>query len=270
MPRICTFFLLSLGVLSWTPQSTGDERGLEFFEARIRPVLAERCIRCHSTGPKAPKGGLRLDRSDGLRKGGDSGSVVVPGKVGESPLIDAIAHEGGVTEMPPDGKLPDRVIDDFRRWVEMGAPLPEDQGAGASSRRPTIDPKEGRKFWSFLPASERPLPEVFNARWPRTRIDRFVLRALDEHGMRPSPEADRRTLVRRVTFDLTGLPPTPEEVDAFLSDARPDAYERLVDRLLASPRHGERWGRFWLDVARYAEDNPTGEATNKSSRNPHA
>jgi Protein of unknown function (DUF1549)/Protein of unknown function (DUF1553)/Planctomycete cytochrome C len=270
MPRVCTFFLLSLGVLSWTLPSLGDERGLEFFEARIRPVLVERCIRCHSSGPKAPKGGLRLDRSDGLRKGGDSGSVLVPGKVDDSTLIDAIAQGGGVTEMPPDGKLPDRVIDDFRRWVEMGAPLPEDQGAAASTSRPKIDPEQGRKFWSFLPASEHPLPAVSDARWPRNRIDRFVLRGLDEHGMRPMPEADRRTLLRRVTFDLTGLPPTPQEVDSFLSDARPDAYERLVDRLLASPRHGERWGRFWLDVARFAEDNPTGEATNKASRNPHA
>ena len=270
MLRTCSILALLFGVLWWSRPSFADERGLEFFEARIRPVLVERCNRCHSAGEKAPKGGLRLDSPAGLLKGGDSGAVIAPGKVDESLLIDAIDHEGGVAEMPPDSKLPDRVIADFRQWVEMGAPLPESRGAAASKLRSAIDLDKGRQFWSFLPASERSLPTVSDPRWSRNRIDPFVLRGLDEHGMRPSPEADRRTLIRRVTFDLTGLSPTPEEVEAFLSDAAPDAYERLVDRLLASPRHGERWGRFWLDVARYAEDNPTGEATNKAPRNPHA
>ena len=270
MPRTCPFPVLLLGVLWWARPSLADERGLEFFEAKIRPVLVERCNRCHSAGEKAPKGGLRLDSPAGLLIGGDSGAVIAPGKVDESLLIDAIAHEDGVAEMPPDAKLPDRVIADFRRWVEMGAPLPESRGAAASQPRSAIDPDKGRQFWSFLPASERSLPTVSDPRWSRNRVDPFVLRGLDEHGMRPSPEADRRTLIRRVTFDLTGLSPTPEEVEAFLADDAPDAYERLVDRLLASPRHGERWGRFWLDVARYAEDNPTGEATNKAPRNPHA
>ena len=259
-----------LGVLWGTTPSVADDRGLEFFEARIRPVLMERCNRCHSVGEKAPKGGLRLDSPAGLLKGGDSGAVIAPGKVDESLLIDAIAHEGGVAEMPPDSKLPDRVIADFRRWVEMGAPLPEGHESAASGPRSAIDLDKGRQFWSFLPASERSLPAVSDSRWSRNRIDPFILRGLDEHGMRPSPEADRRTLVRRVTFDLTGLSPDPGEVEAFLDDAAPNAYERVVDRLLASPRHGERWGRFWLDVARYAEDNPTGEATNKAPRNPHA
>jgi Protein of unknown function (DUF1549)/Protein of unknown function (DUF1553)/Planctomycete cytochrome C len=254
----------------WARSSFADERGLEFFEAKIRPVLVERCQRCHSVGAKAPKGGLRLDSPAGLLKGGDSGAVIAPGKVDESLLIDAIAHTGGVAEMPPDAKLPDRVIADFRQWVEMGAPLPESHGAAVTKPRPAIDLDKGRQFWSFLPASERSLPTVSDARWSRNRIDPFILRGLDEHGLRPSLEADRRTLVRRVTFDLTGLSPTPNEVEAFLADNAPAAYERLVDRLLASPRHGERWGRFWLDVARYAEDNPTGEATNKAPRNPHA
>jgi hypothetical protein len=247
-----------------------DEQGLEFFETKIRPVLVERCNRCHSVGEKAPKGGLRLDSPAGLLKGGDSGAVIAPGKVDESLLIDAIAHEGGVAEMPPDSKLPDRVIADFRQWVEMGAPLPESSGADSTKLRSSIDLVKGRRFWSFLPALERSLPTVSDSRWSSNRIDPFILRGLDEHGMRPSPEADRRTLIRRVTFDLTGLSPTPEEVETFLADGASDAYERLVDRLLASPRHGERWGRFWLDVARYAEDNPTGEATNKAPRNPHA
>jgi Protein of unknown function (DUF1549)/Protein of unknown function (DUF1553)/Planctomycete cytochrome C len=270
MHTTCSILALLLGVFWWTQPSFADEGGLEFFESKIRPVLVERCNRCHSAGEKAPKGGLRLDSTAGLRKGGDSGVVIAPGKVDESLLIDAITHEGGVAEMPPDTKLPDRVIADFRQWVEMGAPLPEDKGASASQLRSAIDFAKGRHFWSFLPASERSLPRVSDPQWPKNRIDPFVLRGLDEHEMRPSPEADRRTLIRRVTFDLTGLSPTPEEVEAFLSDKAPDAYERVVDRLLASPRHGERWGRFWLDVARYAEDNPTGEATNKAPRNPHA
>jgi Protein of unknown function (DUF1549)/Protein of unknown function (DUF1553)/Planctomycete cytochrome C len=270
MRRTCSARLLLLCVLCWAGPSSGDERGLEFFEAKIRPVLVERCNRCHSAGEKAPKGGLRLDSPAGLRKGGDSGAVIAPGKVDESLLIDAIAHEGGVAEMPPDARLPDRVIDDFRHWVEIGAPLPEGNSADTSKLRSSIDLVKGRQFWSFLPANERPLPTVSEPQWSRNRIDPFVLRGLDAHGMRPSPEADRRTLIRRVTFDLTGLSPAPEEVEAFLSDKAPDAYERLVDRLLTSSRHGERWGRFWLDVARYAEDNPTGEATNKAPRNPQA
>jgi Protein of unknown function (DUF1549)/Protein of unknown function (DUF1553)/Planctomycete cytochrome C len=270
MPRTCSALALLLGVLWWPGTSFADERGLEFFEAKIRPVLVEKCNRCHSAGGKAPKGGLRLDSPAGLLKGGASGVVITPGKVDESPLIDAISHGGDVAEMPPDAKLPDRVIADFREWVKMGAPLPESRAADAPKPQPSIDLDKGRQFWSFLPASERPLPEVSDPQWSKNRIDPFVLRGLDEHGMRPSPEADRRTLIRRITFDLTGLPPTPEEVEAFLADDAPDAYERLVDRLLASPRHGERWGRFWLDVARYAEDNPTGEATNKAPRNPHA
>ena len=259
-----------LVVLCWAGPTFADEKGLEFFEARIRPVLVERCNRCHSVGEKAPKGGLRLDSPAGLLKGGDSGAVIAPGKVDESPLIDAIAHEGGVAEMPPDSKLSDRVIADFRQWVEMGAPLPEDKGTSATKAPLSIDFEAGRQFWSFRPATERPLPTVSDTHWPRNRIDAFVLRGLDDHAMRPSPEADRRTLIRRVTFDLTGLSPTPEDVRQFVADESPDADERLVDRLLASPRHGERWGRFWLDVARYAEDNPTGEATNKAPRNPHA
>ncbi len=270
MHRTCFMLAILFGITGWTRPALADERGLEFFEAKIRPVLVERCNRCHSAGAKVPKGGLRLDSPAGLLKGGDSGAVIAPGKVNESLLIDAITHEGGVAEMPPDAKLPDRVIADFRQWVEMGAPLPESLEAAASKPRSAIDLDKGRQFWSFLPASERLLPTVSDSGWSRNRIDPFILRGLDEHGMRPSREADRRTLIRRVTFDLTGLSPTPEEAEAFVADKTPDAYEKLVDRLIASPRHGERWGRMWLDVARYAEDNPTGESTNKAPQNPHA
>ncbi len=243
---------------------------MEFFESKIRPVLVERCYRCHSGGAKAPKGGLSLDSAAGLRRGGASGAVIVAGKVDESLLINAIVHDGAVAEMPPDAKLPDRVIADFRHWVEIGAPLPDDKTASAAPPRSGIDYEAGRRFWSFLPASERIPPAVSAPNWPRNRIDSFILRGLDEHGLTASPEAERVALIRRVTFDLIGLSPTPEEVEAFVNDRAVDAYERLVDRLLASPRHGERWGRFWLDVARYAEDNPTSEGTNRPPRHPYA
>ncbi len=266
-----TRFLATFALaLAWLQIVPADEGGPDFFESKIRPVLVERCNRCHSAGPKAPKGGLRLDSPAEIRKGGDSGPVVVPGRTDQSPLIEAIEHGGGVAEMPPDAKLPDRAIADFRRWVEIGAPLPEETGAKPSGVAKSIDLEQGRRFWSLLPASERTPPSVSDPAWPRTRADRFLLRGLDDRGIKPAPEADRRALIRRVSFDLAGLPPTFEESEAFAADDAPDAYERLVDRLLASPRHGERWARHWLDVARYAEDNPTGEATNKPPRNPHA
>ncbi len=243
--------------------------GVEFFESRIRPVLVEKCNRCHSAGEKSPKGGLRLDSVSGLRKGGDSGAAIVPGKVDESLLVDAIAHEGGVAEMPPDSKLPDRVIEDFRHWVQIGAPLPDEKSQASAAAGPKIDLVAARQFWSLKPALQPSLPAVSDPKWVRNRIDSFVLKGLDDHKMRPSLEADRRTLIRRVTFDLIGLAPTWDEVQAFVQDQSADAYEKVVNRLLASPRYGERWGRHWLDVARYAEDNPTGEATNRPPKNPH-
>jgi hypothetical protein len=197
---------------------------------------------------------------------------VVAGNLDESLLVDAIAHGEGVAEMPPDARLPDRVIADFRDWVAQGAPMPEHGSAAGVDVKPQkkIDLDEGRRFWSLRPAVEQAPPKVSDLSWGRGRIDAFVLNGLGAKGMKPAPEADKRTLIRRVSFDLTGLPPSPEDVDAFLADPAPDAYDRLVDRLLASPRHGERWGRLWLDVARYAEDNPTSEATSKPPRNPHA
>ncbi|MCA1686470.1 MAG: PSD1 and planctomycete cytochrome C domain-containing protein, partial [Planctomycetia bacterium] len=250
------------------PTLAGDP-GVEFFETNIRPVLVERCYSCHSAASKKVKGGLRLDSASAIRTGGDSGAVVVAGKAEESLLIDALSYSGDASDMPPDGRLPDRVVADFRRWVGMGAPLPEQVEAGGVAPRKSIDPEEGRGFWSFLPAVGQRLPAVSDPSWPRNRIDHFIMRTLDAKAMRPAPEADRRTLIRRLSFDLTGLPPDLEAVEAFSADGSPDAYERLVDRLLASPRHGERWARYWLDVARYAEDHPTGEATNKPPRVAH-
>ena len=259
------------------PAATAE--GVEFFESKIRPVLVERCTKCHGDGAKGAKGGLRLDGSAAIRQGGASGPMLGEGEAGEfkadeSVLLSALSHSGEIAAMPPDAKLPDRTLADFRRWVELGAPMPDfapkaKDGEAAPAKKAGVDFAAGRNFWAFVAATEKPAPATSRPEWARTHVDPFVLKTLDEKKLAPSPEADRRTSIRRLSFDLTGLPPTKDEVDAFVADNAPDAYDRLVDRLLASPRYGERWGRLWLDVARYAEDNPTSEATNKPQRNPY-
>ncbi len=227
--------------------------GLGSSERKIRPVLVKECYPCHSMASKALKGGLRVDTREGLTKGGDSGPAIVGGNPQESLLLDALRHDG--IEMPPKGKLPDAVIGDFERWVKMGAPDPRRGTASPvpGSGRPTIDIDAGRKFWAYRPPRRYQPPAVRDRAWPATAIDRFLLAALETRSVGPTHDADRATLARRLAFDLIGLPPAPEEVDAFVNDPSPVAYESLVDRLLASPHFGERWGRHWLDVARFAE-----------------
>jgi hypothetical protein len=217
----------------------------DFFEARVRPVLAEHCWGCH--GPAKQRAGLRLDSPAALLQGGDSGPAVIPGDPDDSLLVKAVRRAGDL-KMPPKTPLPAAAVDALAAWVKMGAPWPQTRGAAAG----TAD-EAWKRHWAFQPVKDLPPPAVKDGRWPRTTVDRFILARLEGKDLTPSPEADRRTLIRRVTFDLTGLPPTPEEVDAFVGDPYPDAYERLVERLLASPRYGERWGRYWLDVARYAD-----------------
>ncbi len=275
---------MSQGPVSASARPSGEPEaasaGIEFFETKIRPVLVERCYKCHSAEGKGAKGGLRLDGSAAIRHGGDSGPMLgdtEPGqiKADESLLLAALSHGGEIAAMPPDKKLAERTIADFRQWVERGAPMPDhapagkDQNVQPSKAKPGIDFDAGRKYWAFVPAVEQAVPSVSNPEWARTRIDPFILAELDTHNLTPSPLADRRTLIRRLSLDLTGLPPTADEVFAFIADPAVDAEDRLVDRLLASPRYGERWGRHWLDVARYAEDNPTSEATSKPPRNAH-
>jgi mono/diheme cytochrome c family protein len=218
---------------------------VRFFETNARPVLVEHCHKCH--GAKKQWAGLRLDSRAALLRGGDSGAAIVPGKPDKSLLIRAVRHTDEDLKMPEDGKLSERQIGDLVRWVEMGAPFPESAGAGARLRDPD--------HWAFQTPGNPRAPELMNRAWPLTPVDDFVLAKLEKAGIAPAEKADRRTLIRRLTFDLTGLPPSLAEIDAFLSDARPDAYSRLVDRLLASPAYGERWGRHWLDVARYADSN---------------
>jgi hypothetical protein len=224
---------------------------VEFFEKKIRPIFVERCYKCHSAAAGKAKGGLFLDSREGVLKGGDSGPAIVPGDPEKSILIRALRQTDEL-QMPMKEKLPDEQISDFVAWVKMGAPDPRLAAAAPAASRPAPSLTEARKFWAFHPPREA-TPPIVRAPWCRTPIDNFILAKLEEKKMSPAPEADRRTLLRRITVDLTGLPPAPEEIEAFLKDEAPEAYERVVDRLLASPRYGERWGRHWLDVARYAD-----------------
>ncbi len=246
----------TIAALSWlalVAPAKGDD-GMAFFEAKIRPVLVERCYPCHSAESGKLKGGLRLDHREGMFKGGDGGPSLVPGKPDESPLIEAIRYKDDSLRMPPKEPLTPEQVADFETWVKRGAPDPrEDVPAGASPVRPALDLAKAREFWSFRPVANPPVPPVKDGRWPRGDVDRFVLARLEAAGLSPVADADRATLIRRATFDLTGLPPSPEEVDAFQADATSDAFEKVVDRLLASPAHGERWGRHWLDLVRYAD-----------------
>ncbi|MCA9117978.1 MAG: DUF1549 domain-containing protein, partial [Planctomycetaceae bacterium] len=226
------------------------QAGLEFFEAKIRPVLVQHCYECHSEKSKPLQGGLRLDTAAAARKGGDSGAGVVPNSAEQSLILSALKYDG--FEMPPKGRLPAEVIADFEKWIGMGAPDPRE--GDAPQTETTIDFEQAGRFWAFQPPQKSPLPEVENKAWPRNAVDHFILARREQAGLKAVREASRRELIRRASFNLLGLPPSPAEVEAFAADESPDAYRQLIDRLLDSPHYGERWGRYWLDVARYAED----------------
>jgi len=246
--RITGTILLLLAVHSFAQDApTADQR--EFFEAKIRPVLARNCYQCHSSDSKTALGGLTLDSRAGIRRGGQSGPAVIPGKADQSPLIRAVRHEN--RKMPPSGKLPDAVIADLERWVAIGAPDPREDKV--EWKETSVDIEKGRKYWAFQQPLKPAPAAVKNGKWSSQSIDRLLLAAMEKKGLAPSPDTDKQTLLRRLTLDLTGLPPTPAEVEAFLKDKNSKAYSNAVDRLLASERFGERWGRHWLDVARYAE-----------------
>jgi hypothetical protein len=246
--------LLSALVLSALPGPavSAESAHDEFFEKKVRPLLVEHCLKCH--GDKKPKGKLRLTSRANILKGGDSGPAAVPGKPKDSLLIQAL-HYIDPPRMPQKGKLPQRDIAIFTRWVKVGLPYPKAASAGDPSKAPAkfVITDEHRKFWSFQPVRHVTPPAVKDVRWVRAPLDRFILAPLEARGLRPAKRADRRTLIRRATFDLTGLPPTPEEVAAFLADDSPQAFARVVDRLLSSPAYGERWGRHWLDLVRYTD-----------------
>ena len=226
--------------------------GIEYFEKHIRPVLVKHCYSCHSSEANSVEGGLLLDTRQSLLKGGDSGPAIVPGRPEKSRLLRAISHADEELQMPPEEKLPAEVVKRFQQWVAMGAPDPRDQAA-IPRKLPKLDLADARDFWSFRPVVDHQPPEIASNSWPRNDVDRFILAALETKGLTPVADADKRTLIRRATYDLIGTPPTPDEIDAFLADESPDAFARVVDRLLASPHYGERWGRHWLDVVRYAD-----------------
>jgi hypothetical protein len=240
----------ALLILAAGPAGAADPAGLAFFEQKIRPVLVKECYHCHSAEAEKVKGGLRLDSRPAMLKGGNTGPAVVPGRVSESLIMKALRNDQIL--MPPKGKLPDAVVADFERWIKMGAPDPRD---GQAVVVKGLDLDAGRKFWAFQPTRRHSPPPVKDVDWPRSDVDRFILAKLEEKGLRPARDADRLALIRRVTIDLTGLPPTPDEIDAFVKDRSSDAFAKVVDRLLSSPAYGERWGRHWLDVARYADSN---------------
>lgn len=226
----------------------------EFFEKSVRPLLAARCLECH--GATEQSAGLRLDSRAAILAGGDTGPAIVPGKPEKSLLITAVHYGDDSPQMPPKGKLSEEQIAALTTWVKLGAPWPETKEKIRSTpadRALKITP-EDRSFWAFQPIANPPVPVVKDQSWPRREIDSFILARLEAAGLSPSPPADKRTLIRRLTFDLLGLPPTPAEVEAFLTDESPDAFAKVVDRLLESPHYGERWARHWLDIARYGED----------------
>jgi hypothetical protein len=221
-------------------------REAEFFESRIRPVLTENCFSCH--GQAKQKAGLRLDSLQALLQGGDNGPIVLPGDPDNSRLIQAIRYSGEL-KMPPKGKLSPQAIEALTSWVKMGAPWPQTKSMSASD----AGAAGWKKHWAFQPVRRPDIPVTNDQAWPQSVLDRFILDRLAKSQLKPSAPAERRTLLRRATFDLLGLPPTPEEIEAFEADRAPAAFARVVERLLASPHYGERWGRYWLDVARYAD-----------------
>jgi cytochrome c553 len=249
----------ALGVcLSARAQVTRDA---EFFEKKIRPVLVGQCFKCHSSEAKKLKGGLRVDSRELMLKGGETGPAVVEGKPNQSLLIKAIRWTDKDLQMPPKEQLPASVVADFERWVAAGAVWPgSEKGAVATTQASTVNYAANydhirKELWSWQPVTNPELPEVKNLAWVKDEIDRFVLARLEENNLTPSPRAEKLALLRRATFDLIGLPPAPDEIDAFLHDDSAGAFAKVVDRLLDSPRFGERWGRHWLDVARYAESS---------------
>ncbi len=225
---------------------------IDFFESKVRPLLIQRCYECHSHEKKI-KGGLALDSKPGWQTGGDNGPVIVPGDLGKSLLIKAVHYRDADFEMPPKGKLPASEIAILEQWIKLGAPDPRSEAIATAKPARTIDIAEGKKFWAFQPVNDPPKPAVKNTSWPLDSIDHFVLAGLEASSLSPVNDTDRYTWLRRVSLDLTGLPPSPEEIDSFLKDESPGAFASVVDHLLDSRAYGERWARHWLDLTGYAD-----------------
>ena len=256
MPMLRSIALSGLWIVTWLGSLAAQVRAEEkptppeqirFFETSIRPLLFAQCQKCH--GVKKQEGNLRLDSREHILKGGDSGPAVVVGQADKSLLIQSVRHTNNNPRMPDGKKLSGREIADLTRWVQIGLPYSQHEPAAKSNAG------KGKEWWAFKTPTDPALPKVKDASWPQSALDHFILAKLESKGLKPAPRADRRTLIRRATYDLIGLPPTPEEIAAFVNDKAPDAFAKVVERLLATPHYGERWGRHWLDVARYADSN---------------
>jgi hypothetical protein len=247
--------LLCVGLTGTALGAQPASAGLELFEKKVQPILADNCYKCHSHDADKIKGGLVLDSREGALKGGDTGPALVPGKPQESLLLKAVGYSDPDLQMPPKGKkLSPEQIAVLTEWIKLGAPWPAQTAAvdRLHRRRSTAEDKE---WWAFQPVQKKPAPEVADAKWSRNAIDKFIFARWQSEGLKASPEADRRTLIRRAYFDVVGLPPSAEEVERFVADKNSDAYERMIDGLLARPQYGEKWARHWLDLVRYAESD---------------
>lgn len=271
LPLLLSMVIMAGGVASAQDiKPTAEQEA--FFEAEIRPLLATRCWECH--GPQTQEAGLRLDSRAAILHGSETGKVVAPGDPASSRLMAVLRYDGDV-QMPPDAKLSDPQIQALAQWVRMSLPWPSADLLKADEPTQPVAPNARTRLqsarashWAFQPVRQPSLPEVKDDRWPRAPIDRFTLSKLESHAIPPSPPADRRTLLRRASFDLIGLPPTADEVRDFAEDRSPDAWQTVIDRLLASPHYGERWGRHWLDIARYSDTK--GYVFTEDSRYPYA
>lgn len=255
-PKLKAALTVLVCLLPYTTGHSDEElptpRQLEFFEREVRPLFAEHCYSCHSVKAKKLQAGLLMDSRASLLKGGDSGEAMVPGDADASLLIEAVRYDG--YEMPPKGKLPAKDIQTLERWVEMGAPWPTEDAPSSDTLEAGFDLQQRKtEHWIWQPIADPVLPDVTHSEWAQDQLDRFVLSKLEQASLKPAETADRTALMRRLYFDLIGLPPTPEQAAEFLSDKSAEATEKLVDQLLASPHFGERWGRHWLDLVRYAE-----------------
>jgi len=263
-----TVFAVLIAVQLPAVQAAPPSReGIAFFETKIRPILAKHCYECHAEDAAEVGGNLRLDTGHGMRRGGQSGlPAVVAGKPDKSLIVHALKYDG--LEMPPDAPLPESVINDFVKWIEMGAPDPRNEKPAPKAEEPAIE----TNLWSLQPVQDPPLPKVKDRSWPRDPIDQFILARIEEAGLKPTADAAPERLIRRLYFDLIGLPPTFEQIEAFTADYRQHgqaAVERVVDDLLSRPQFGERWGRHWLDVARYGESNGN-DGLGRNPSFPHA
>ena len=256
----CRSLLALVAAISFAPVAASAEPGgAKYFEQHVRPLLASKCIKCH--GPGKQEGGLRLDSLQAMLDGGDSGPALVPGETAASLIVEAVRYES--FEMPPAGQLPEDQIAPLVNWIAAGAPWPEHGEAVRETSGALTD--ADRQWWAFQPLTRPDVPQVPGDHWSRTEIDHFVYRRLADEGMTPAPQASREDLVRRLYYDLIGLPPTPAEIEAFVLDESPAAWERLIDQLLRDDRYGEHWGRYWLDLVRYAES----DGWNQDAYRPH-